>query len=235
MSSATPAEARESVKERWSEGVANEIEFWRQVISGEGPNGHYRSDILNRIRPQAQIQAYLRPYLPKQGVPKILDVAAGPVSNVGWMDGDRPLDVTAVDALAAEFNAILDEFGLEPPQRTLASDGEQLETLFNAEEFDIVHIRNGLDHCYEPLKVLDQALRVTRRGGTVMIVGYLNEAEFESYIGLHQWNVDVQDGDVVIWRPGERYSLRALFADRATVTGAAFPDRRYMTGAIRKS
>lgn len=233
MSSASQPQGPVSVKDRWAEGVANEVEFWGQVISGEGPNGHFNSDLQRRLDPETKVLSYLRAHLPTDRTPRILDVASGPVTNVGWRNGEQRLDVTAVDALADEFNALLDAHGLTPPVRTRRGDGETLDQLFPADHFDVVHIRNGLDHCYDPLRVLDNALKVTRPGGAVFVVGYLNEAEFESYIGLHQWNVDVRDGDIVIWRPDETHSLKAIFKGRAKVKATTHPDR-YMVGILRK-
>lgn len=223
-----------AVKDRWSEGVANEIEFWGQVISGTGPNGHYHSDILSRLDPRAQVQAYLAPHLPTDRPARVLDIASGPVTNLGWMHGDVPMDVVAVDALADPYNALLDQHGFNPPARTRAGDGETIGEMFDEGTFDAVHIRNGLDHCYEPLRVLENALKVVRSGGVVMVVGFLNEAEFESYIGLHQWNVDVDGVDIVVWRPGERHSVQQAFEGRAKVSATAYPDRRYMTAVIKK-
>lgn len=222
-----------SVKDRWAEGIHNEVEFWRQVISGEGPNAHFHAELRERMRPDVEVLAYLRKHLPAEGTPRILDVASGPVTNVGWMDGGRRVEVTAVDALADEFNALLDRHGLTPPVRTRRGDGETLDRMFPADHFDVVHIRNGLDHCYDPLRVLENALKVTRPGGAVFVVGYLNEAEHEAYVGLHQWNVDVRDGDIVIWRPGETHSLKTVFRKRAKVKGVTHPGR-FMIGYLRK-
>src|SRR5690606_6419229 len=154
--------------------------------------GHFHADLKRRLDPETKVLSYLRKHLPADRVPRLLDVASGPVTNVGWRHGDVRLDVTAVDALADGFSALLDPHSLVPPVRTQKGDGEILDDLFPADHFDLVHIRNGLDHCYDPLRVLENALKVTRPGGAVFVVGYLNEAEFESYIGLHQWNVDVR-------------------------------------------
>ena len=38
-----------------------------------------------------------------------------------------------------------------------------------------------------------------------------NEAEFEGYSGLHQWNFDLKHGACVVWRPGERFDLGRHF------------------------
>jgi hypothetical protein len=54
----------------------------------------------------------------------------------------------------------------------------------------------------------------------VLLEHFANEAENEAYRGLHQWNFDVQDGDPVLWRPGQKWRLAQEFADDGTVRAA---------------
>ena len=42
-----------------------------------------------------------------------------------------------------------------------------------------------------------------------------NEGETQRYLGLHQWNLDARDGDLVVWRPGAERNVSRELAGRA--------------------
>lgn len=205
-----------SVRDQWQVGVQNEIDFWRAVFDGKQfPD--FKQDMIDRAYPEKELDKYILPYLPKD-VPinslKLLDVAAGPISCLGWkIKGESP-QITAIDALAGQYRSILNEFHVAPPVYTQPCDGENITDMFAADSFDLVHIRNALDHCYDALAVVRNMLTVLKHGGFLIVAGHTDEAVFEEYIGLHQWNIRGEDGHMIIWRPGERYDVNTLFSDQ---------------------
>jgi hypothetical protein len=56
----------------------------------------------------------------------ILDVGAGPLTWLGYRYSGKKLTIVPVDPLAAEYDRLLHEAGLEPPVRTIPVAGEEL-------------------------------------------------------------------------------------------------------------
>lgn len=203
-----------NIRETWQAGVQSEVDFWRAVFVGE-QYPDYRREMLQRIDPAAPVVPYIAHSLPRDvPVPqlRILDVAAGPVSCVGWQIGGERPQLTPIDALATHYRTILDEFGLTPPVYTQECDGENIRPRFAPDSFDLVHIRNALDHCYDALAVMRNMLEVLKPGGALIVCGYSDEAEFGHYDGLHQWNIRGEGKQMVIWRPDQRHIVNDLFA-----------------------
>jgi SAM-dependent methyltransferase len=220
-------------KQLWETGLEAEMLFWREVLSGERPE-FYRQ-IRERLDPQRPLQGGLRALLEGRDLKraKVLDVAAGPVSWCGWhVDGQR-IDLTAVDALADTYSAILDEYGLRPPVRTINGQAETLSELFLPGTFDLVHILNAIDHCYDPVEALRAMLRVAKPDGVVFLQGNINEAEEARYDGLHQWNIDVRDGRLLFWNPRSHIYADECLGD-VTIAANAWPSDRWMNATIRK-
>jgi SAM-dependent methyltransferase len=225
-----------SIREQWQAGVQNEVDFWRAVFVGKQfPD--FKQDMLQRMEPDRPLMGWIAGKLPAD-VPisevRVLDVAAGPISCVGWqINGQRP-QIVPIDALATQYRMILDEFGLVPPAYTQSCDGEDIDRRFPPESFDIVHIRNALDHCYDALTVVRNMLRVLKPGGSLLIHGFTDEAEFEKYDGLHQWNIRADDGRLVIWRPGVRHDVNQLFADQLAWIEAMQSGTRWTAATLTK-
>lgn len=70
--------------------------------------------------------------------------------------------------------------------------------------YDIVHMSNALDHCFDPLEGIYQLLTVVKVGGKIILRHNDNEAEHEKYTGFHQWNLTIVNGEFQIWRKGVR-------------------------------
>jgi SAM-dependent methyltransferase len=109
------------------------------------------------------------------------------------------VEVIACDPLAPLYDSLIAEAGVQPPVRTVFAPAEDLSVFFPRSSFDIVHCRNALDHSIDPVRGLEEMLRVMRVGGSLVLRHHANEAEREAYVGLHQFNIDEQDGRLVFW------------------------------------
>lgn len=227
-----------TVKDDWEHGIQSEINFWRTVFSGTHPPFEpYRNDMLARANPEAPVDPWIAALVsPARPGIRILDVAAGPISCVGWkLNGER-VELTPIDALASHYKTILDEFQITPPVHTQECDGENIGKMFEPESFDVTHIRNALDHCYDPLMVLRNMLAVTKHGGWVLVHGYVDEAVREGYDGLHQWNLCVDEGDLAIWRPGEKFMVGHEFSGLISEMKCTQYDAdRWMSASFRRT
>ncbi|MGE5221831.1 MAG: class I SAM-dependent methyltransferase [Omnitrophica WOR_2 bacterium] len=200
---------------------------WRGALEEEETHwDKYLSEIVNkqagRLDPDSELQSHIKELIRDIG-PKarILDVGAGPLTVLGKCWDGHKLDITATDPLAAQYDSLLAKYGITPPVRTIKCDGERLVELFGESQYDLAYAKNSLDHSYDPLKVIRQMAAVTRPGGLVALEHLRNEAEHEHYLGLHQWNLDLQDGLFVIWNRNQRIDVAAAVRPQATVIQAS--------------
>jgi len=208
-------------------GLENEAVFWRRALADGGRRWNpeafrQRMDPGFAFPPHLQELVAASPAAASDPV-QVLDVGAGPLSAVGFHWPGRRVELTAVDPLAEVFDRILDDLRLAPPTRTRKAAGEDLLSVFPADRFDIVVCSNALDHSRDPLQCIRQMYAVTRPGGWVFLWHYRNEAEEEGYSGLHQWNLDEDSGDMVLWNRSARHSTRAELGPGAEVDTRSDP------------
>ena len=197
--------------------LREEVDYWADWIEARG--GKFAGEFAYRFDPEAEVvDRALREVLAfTTDHVTILDVGAGPASMVGCRFQGRSLDVVAVDPLADKYNLLLEDAGLAPPIRTEPVEGEKLVEHFGRDRFDVAYSRNALDHTVDPVIVVEQMLAVTRPGGYLVFRHGRREAISESYVQLHQWNLDELDGDFLIWRPGTETNMTKALAARAHV------------------
>lgn len=230
---------------QWLAGVEDEVAFWRAVLAGDR-YPEFKQDLRERAAANAPLMSWIVAVLPlgvSVAQARILDIGAGPVSCVGWQsDGTRP-EVTAIDPLVDRYRPLLDAAGLAPPVCALPIAGENLAHHFEAASFHVVHLRNALDQCWDPMQVLSGAARVLRPGGALLIHGQTDAAESSHAHGLHLWNMRVEDGDLVLWRGQRKYRVAQRFAGELACTeihqddtghwaAAAFTKRRRSAGTV---
>ncbi|MDR6816455.1 SAM-dependent methyltransferase [Neorhizobium sp. 2083] len=184
---------------QWVAGVQYEINYWDRWLGSRG--GQHCEDFANRMTPDRPIDGMIGPIidrLPKPDV-QILDIGAGPLTCLGATRPGYRLEIVPTDALADQYDRLLEKHRIRPQIRTMFALGEDIELLFGQNTFDIVHCQNALDHAIDPVRVLLQMLTVCRVGGYVMLRHAHNEAEHEQYSGFHQWNLTMRHNDFVIW------------------------------------
>jgi SAM-dependent methyltransferase len=202
-----------SPADQWNRGIGEEIAFWRDLLDSAG--SQWAKDYENRLDPKAPLADYVTRYIraPKGATVRILDVGAGPLTSLGKCHPDYSIEITAVDALAEEYDSLLSAAGIIPLVRTLKCHSEHLTDMFQPASFAISHASNTLDHSYDPLRAIRQMAQVTEQGGVLILDHFRNEAEHEGYAGFHQWNFAPTEGDLLIWRPGRKYRLQLKLAD----------------------
>jgi len=166
------------------EGIEHELKFWTNFVQtdrfltgwvGPGKTPELNQDVADFILS-----------VPHE---KVLDVGSGVVSILNGL-----VNVTAADPLSAYYRDIFDyeKHGLRPPLKL------GVENLIMEDAYDIVHISNALDHSQDPVTGYYRLLAAVKPGGYLIVQGFENEGEYEKYSGMHQWNLSIENNQLVI-------------------------------------
>ena len=203
--------ARRPARDVWERGLPSETGYWEKWIArrGDPDPGRLTDSFEWRLDPESEVQEPLRGVLDRLEGPavSILDVGAGPLTSVGKRHPGKQIEVVAIDPLAAEYDALLERAGIEPPVRTRPGRAELLLQEFGAGAFDVAHADNALDHCADPVAAIEEMFAVVRPGGYVVLRHGPNEAERNHYRGLHQWNLEASGDRLVVWGRGESHDV----------------------------
>jgi hypothetical protein len=205
----------------WRTRKSTEVDFWGEWLVGAPGTEQWTSDRESRLDPDTQIRDPLvRAEL--EGNPaeeiSILDVGAGPVTWLGFRYPGKTLTIVPVDPLADEYERLLREAGLDPPIRTIRVAGEALLEHFGPRRFDIAYSTNALDHSADPFTIISNMVAVVRAGGVVLLRHKRNEGEGAQYGGLHQWNFDVVDDELLLWNNAVEVNVGSALEGSARTT-----------------
>ncbi|MCF4009995.1 class I SAM-dependent methyltransferase [Rheinheimera sp. UJ63] len=180
-----------------------------------------REKLARHFDANAPLQPELAALLPAKSMHclKVLDIGAGPMSKVGKRHNGSNIELVAIDPIADKYQALLKQLALTPPVATLPGFGERLREQFSDNSFDLIHARNCIDHCRDPLLVIQQAISVLKPQCYFYLNHYRNEGIAANYYGLHQWNFDAINGNFVITGAfGNTTNVNQAIASQAKVT-----------------
>ena len=60
-------------------------------------------------------------------------------------------------------------------------------------------VDNALDHCIDPWRSFVESLYVLKQNGHMFLNHRRAEAVYENWTGLHRWNIDCVNGELLIW------------------------------------
>ena len=215
--------ARRPIGDMWNESLKYEVRQWEERLNG--PVDHDESiekgtkTLQQRTDPALALQPEIASFIdgPVGSTVRILDCGAGPLTYLGKRHEGYVLEIRAADALADEYNQTLMESDIVPIVRTERVDSEQLSQHFEADYFDIACARNTLDHSRDPVRCVQEMLKVVKPGGVVVLMHFQNVAVAEEYMGMHQWNFLVEGQTVTVWRPGTKSDLATAISGIATI------------------
>lgn len=201
---------------------AHELEYHERVFGKD--IAEERVHWEPRTRADMPLDPLIVPFLPVSERVSILDVGAGPLTQVGFKHPGKIIDVTPIDPLADAYLGILTRAGVVAPVPTRYGLGENLLVDFTENTFDIAYSRNALDHAMDPLAVLWLMLRVTKRGGTVLIYTTTDAGIWNRYNGFHRWNFRLVGNDVeILSMEGHLTSILSEFGNVAKLEIAQYP------------
>jgi SAM-dependent methyltransferase len=209
----------DSVRSRWSDGRSVEVAFWDNWLRTHGREWS-EEEFAYRIDPDTEINIGPIVNFLKQNLAEdisILDVGAGPVTSLGKNFPGKRIHITATDPLADEYNRLLELSELVAPVRTLQCEGEHLLDLFAPGTFDIAYSHNALDHCYNPLHVIQNMIALVKSDGLVFLQHAKNEAIRQQGFGMHLWNFDIRGGSLVLWNESQLVDVTSYVQDEAQV------------------
>jgi len=154
----------------------------------------------------------------KGSKPRVLDVGAGPITNLGTLWPGGSVEVIAIDPLADKYDEILNRKGIIPGIRTRYGEAEKLLEQFPEESFDLLYSSNALDHSYDPATAIRNMVLLCKLGGFVFLRHFENEAEKENFQGLHKWNFFEKRGDMIIANRAVEISLTEKLSGLASVS-----------------
>lgn len=195
---------------RWAANLHEELEFWSYWAESKGaPNPAHHAERTNPATPvQERVVAYGRS-LGKTQL-EVLDVGSGPLTKVGHQSpADLQIRVHTCDPLAPAYLQAFSRHGIPIPNPPSFALAEYLSSFYAPASIDVITCNNALDHSFDPIRSLNEMLRVVRLGGLLICSHKRNEGLNAQYHGLHQFNIDTADGRPILWNQGERISIEA--------------------------
>jgi len=176
-------------------GLVNEVAFWDRHLHKGIPARAEKTQLTGRYLEYFQ---ELAKHFPADQL-SILDVGAGPFTNMGTYLGDLQLHITAVDSLAHYYDNLIEKYVLDPPVKTIFAEAEKLSAIFTPESFVWINANNSIDHTRQPIDAIREMIALVKPGGMVTMRHAKNEALNESYSGFHQWNLFQENGIFYVW------------------------------------
>ena len=179
-----PGKAREI----WDGRLQSEVNYWKDQIRRQDSKAWHK-EYAERLDPNSPLQDVIARHIDRSvKVNRILDVGSGPLTSVNKKCGFCEISITAVDPLADFYNEIMARREITPPVPVVAGWGERLVEQFGENQFDITYSRNAVDHSYDPVKCIDEMIKVTKKGRYVIVEMNERAGTLENWTGLHQWD-----------------------------------------------
>lgn len=201
---------KENEIDGWIKGVKNEIAYWENAVEAVNFNENERELILEGVE-----EAELKEILCEEN-PLVLDVGCGLSYKYGEFFKKKKLDLQRIDPLAVLYNKILFEKDKKIPLIKFAMV-EYLYAFYKKSTVSLIIISNALDHSYNPIKGIESALQVLKKGGMLYLFHYENEAESEHYHGFHQFNFTIKKKEMICWNKKGEININKKFGEFANI------------------
>lgn len=195
--------------ENWLEWSIDEINHWDRVFNGyvNDINCYYYTYTKRRLDDKVKLHKNVQnliDIIDKEEI-SILDVGSGPMPFLG-KNSNKKLLFTAIDYLSHEYEKLYNKYNVHPSLKPIKCDASELNKMFNENQFDIVYARNSIDHTFDPIKCIQEMVKVSNK--YIILEHKLNEGIVENYQGLHQWNFFIKDSKFYISnKKGEEFCV----------------------------
>jgi SAM-dependent methyltransferase len=133
---------------------------------------------------------------PARGHARILNAGSGPlIRSAPLRCGDTFAHITNCDHSSRYYRLLAARYGYEDVPLPEHCNFEDLRLFYPLQYFDLVHVRNALDHCVSPELAVVGLVDILRSGGVAVLHHFENVhpgkwTSLES--GLHQWGVTLR-------------------------------------------
>ncbi|WP_334223386.1 glycosyltransferase [Olleya namhaensis] len=195
---------------------------WNDYMSKGGMSFHESNILKNKERLEnfwkldyplnKRIEKQLKEFAHKKI--RLLDIGCGPFPKSGVHLENYSIDRTLVDSMADNYHALLEEHSINTyRQEIIKSEGEKLSEKFKNNSFEVIFSKNALDHTYNPISVISNAIDLLVPGGFLIMEHYIKEGEYTNYFGLHQWDFFIKNGNFYISNKGGQiiHDVNAFF------------------------
>lgn len=219
---------------RWLKGIPYEIAFWSSFYGSP----RRRKELFGWSeygKPCALDCFDVQKFMSERDSadPLMIDLGCALSYAVGNLFPAKPeARVHYVDPLAPFYNRILSRHHIDRPQIRFGMI-ESISGSYPEESVDLIHVRNALDHCADPIEGIAQAFTCLKPGGVLYLNHFRNEAVNEGYRGFHQWNITIENSRLVVWNREERIDVAERLGDAAEVRTAVSPEGR-MVAVVEK-
>ena len=208
---------------KWLLGIPYEVAFWESVYGNKKALAsllafsHYgRALALDGFDATSFL---LKQQEPEKAI--ILDIGAGmsylPGEFILTKQGKQlPLNIHYIDPLADYYNQIAQHYKVSVPKVEFGIM-EYLSAFYPQHDVTLAIIQNALDHSANPLKGVLEALNALKINGVLYLNHHPNEAEYEQYRGFHQFNICIEEDNLIIWNHNQRYNINEIIKDFARV------------------
>lgn len=217
---------------QWISGIPYEVSFWKSYYHHpESLRQLYSwSDYDNECSlDEFDIQSYVERCGDR---PLLADVGCALSYVLGSRFAKEGVTLEYVDPLAHFYNKILDDAKIDR-KRIKFGMLETLSTTYAPGTVDLVHVRNALDHSANPMTGIYESLICLKPGGVLYLHHHRNEAQRENYRGFHQYNIDAEQGRLIIWNKDRRLDVNALLEGVADIK-TTITERDYVVSVITK-
>ena len=221
----------DSFMNKWLLGIPYEVAFWEATYSNKQSLKSLFQ--FSHLGSQITLDGFdVRTFLLQQPKPfdaVILDVGAGMTFFPGNLLEDaqnqsqlKPINIHYLDPLAQYYNQIAEKHHVEVPKVEFAMM-EYLSAFYPMHDVSLIIINNALDHSAQPVKGIIEAINCLHTGGVLYLNHHPNEAEYEHYRGFHQYNIMIENSQLIIWNQTQKHNINELlqsFADvKTTICG----------------
>ena len=223
---------KERLFRRWLRGIPYEVAFWESYYSH--PKSLEALYSWSDYDKNCTLDNFdIQKFLTQSGSrPIMIDVGCALSYVLGTKFDNPGTELHLIDPLARFYNRILDRTHNDR-QRLREGMIELLSTLYAPGSVDMVHVRNALDHCADPMVGIYESLHVLRKGGVLYLHHHINEAEREAYNGFHQYNIECRDGKLMIWNRESRIDVNEKLIGIADVKCSEL-DGKYVVAIVAK-
>lgn len=138
---------------RWQLAQDYELNWWKGYRNGV----EWYKDFSQKV------EDHTKPFLEINQETKILEIGSGPAGALTFL---KSYNKYAIDPLE-DFFSTKEEWRLFRDPKVNYQKGKGEELPYEEDFFDLIIIDNVLDHCENPILVLDEMNRVLKKGGII--------------------------------------------------------------------